>query len=122
MPECEHEEELWRLRSVEYDLESERTHNRSLSTLLEAARVDRQEAVNEARIAKLQADVARQGQDAAERMVKQAQVERDEARAEAEWALTKLAEFEAADHMYQTYDFKVVESKVRRSKGWRLSR
>src|SRR3954470_15777666 len=118
------EAEVWRLRSVEIDVENLQEENRNLRTLhseqagltadLTEARSNMERRYEEER-------TRRQG---AERDYDAAQKALGKAHAERDWALDKLQAYEDADYMYRNYDFKLADEMPEppRKKGWRLTK
>lgn len=117
------EAELWKLRSVEIDLERAKEE-------IEELKKSNKTLAEESALFQKDYDQAQKDMQMFKKNIDQAEKERKEALALAEkskqerdWAIKKLEEYHSADHMYQTYGFKVSdEMPQRQGRNWRLNR
>lgn len=126
MNQEEMEQELWRLRAVEIDLQ--RSHEQVCS-------LDREAEKHVTQIASLEAslnDRQRQLQskqstiDALSRLAKELEEMLEKATHERDWAMERLEENERAEYMHNAYGIHVTDKMPTddqaRRRGWRLSR
>lgn len=118
------DEELWRLRSVEIDLEDVRNELETLKVNTQLTLNDNKELEDKRQILASALEAEKATLRKFERTIHDLEQERDRLKKERDWAIERLQTFEEADYMYNNYGFKVTDEMPKPAKkaGWRLSR
>lgn len=120
------EQELWRLRSVEYDLEEARKRIDELEATQEAEYKTAQDAAKRAESYGREADNERLAKRQAIKRADELAVEVDSLKKINERLATAIERYSRHEHMADNYDFHVAQEMPQAGRGnrknWRLSR